>query len=217
MSSTGAEGSSGLGLNVLLTVPATVGGEISLVAAGGSVIDFEGDAIVNAANEGGVNGGGVDGAINSAGGSALLEARRALPLQTERQVRIPCGTAVITSGKFGRLRCDHIVHAVGPNYHMRTDREGDQLLQSAYASAVETAAAAGCETLCFSLISCGIFAGNRGVSNVLELGVKAAAATARAPLREIYFAGYSKAEQLMLVDILKTVVPREVIVNAEKE
>lgn len=55
------------------------------VVSQGSVVDFEGDAIVNAANEGGLGGGGVDGAINAVGGEALYQARKALPV-TEYEV-----------------------------------------------------------------------------------------------------------------------------------
>lgn len=50
------------------------------VVSQGSVVDFKGDAIVNAANEMGLGGGGVDGAINAAGGEALYAARKAMPV-----------------------------------------------------------------------------------------------------------------------------------------
>lgn len=56
----------------------------------GSVVDFSGDAIVNAANCGGLGGGGVDGAVNSRGGPKLKEARRQLPVD-ENGDRIKTG------------------------------------------------------------------------------------------------------------------------------
>ena len=49
------------------------------------------DAIVNAANRGGLGGGGVDGAINSRGGPELLKARRELPVLNEYGDRITTG------------------------------------------------------------------------------------------------------------------------------
>ena len=69
-----------------------------ITIAAGSVVDFRGGAIVNAANEGGISGGGVDGAINARGGPDLVEARRALPKLPGRSIRIPTGSAKTTEG-----------------------------------------------------------------------------------------------------------------------
>jgi O-acetyl-ADP-ribose deacetylase len=51
-----------------------------LSVAHDSVVKFTGDAIVNAANEGCLGGGGIDGRINDLGGDPLFSARKALPL-----------------------------------------------------------------------------------------------------------------------------------------
>lgn len=80
-----------------------------LVLSQGSVVDFVGDAIVNAANEGCLGGAGVDGAIGRAGGAALFAARKSLRItgvsEWGQRTRCPTGTAVITSGRFGQSPC----------------------------------------------------------------------------------------------------------------
>ena len=83
-----------------------------LVLATGSVVDFTGSAIVNAANEACLGGGGVDGAITAAGGKALAEARKALPIVNKRNTRCPTGECVVTIS--GDLKAkDYCLHAVG--------------------------------------------------------------------------------------------------------
>lgn len=84
----------------------TVSGVLSIAA--GSVVDFCGCAVVNAANEGGVTGGGVDGAINAKGGRELIDARKALPiLPGTHGKRILTGGA--TSTIAGGLRSKWVV------------------------------------------------------------------------------------------------------------
>src|SRR5512134_604216 len=71
------------------------------------------DAIVNAANERMLGGGGVDGAIHAAAGPRLLEACRACP-EVRPGVRCPTGEARITPGF--NLPARHVIHTVGPVY-----------------------------------------------------------------------------------------------------
>ena len=74
-------------------------------AAKGSVVEYTGTAIVNAANEGCLGGGGVDGAITAAGGEALHAAREALPV-LDGGIRCPTGQSKLTTA--GELECvDH--------------------------------------------------------------------------------------------------------------
>jgi hypothetical protein len=82
------------------------------VVSQGSVVRFRGDALVNAANRGCLGGGGVDGAVNDAGGFLLEHARRALPIVSAPYIRCPTGEAKLTVG--GALRVRFVIHAVGP-------------------------------------------------------------------------------------------------------
>ena len=142
--------------------------------AQGSVVSFEGDVIINAANAGGVGGGGVDGAVNNAGGPDLVRAREALPLVDKSSgIRIPPGQARTTKA-FGKLKCKRVVHAVSANFSFATTptevETCNRIVQSAYASALE--AAKDFQTIGFSLLSAGIYRGDQSLSHVLNLGVE---------------------------------------------
>jgi len=85
-------------------------GERILVITGpGDITREQTDAIVNAANSSLMGGGGVDGAIHRAGGSAILEACKEI---VGRIGRLPAGQAVATPA--GRLAARHVIHTVGP-------------------------------------------------------------------------------------------------------
>ena len=71
------------------------------------------DAIVNAANERMLGGGGVDGSIHRAASPELLEACRAVP-EVRPGVRCPTGEARLTPGF--RLPARYVIHTVGPVY-----------------------------------------------------------------------------------------------------
>lgn len=111
------------------------------------------DAIVNAANERLLGGGGVDGAIHRAAGPELLEACRRIP-EVRPGVRCPTGEARITPAF--RLPQRYVIHTVGPVWRGGGHAE-EELLASCYRNALALAGEHGVRTIAFPAISCGIF------------------------------------------------------------
>jgi len=135
------------------------------------------DAIVNAANEGLVRGGGVCGAIFRAAGPRLAEACRAV-------APCPTGAARITPGFDAKARW--IVHAVGPIWQGGTQNE-PALLASAYRSALQVAADAGSRSIAFPAISTGIYGYPRdAAATVAVRAVREWLASSRQPVDVIF-------------------------------
>lgn len=111
------------------------------------------DAIVNAANETLLGGGGVDGAIHGAAGPELLTACRALP-QVEPGVRCPTGEARLTPGF--RLPARWIIHTVGPIWRGGGHDEA-ALLAACYRNTLRLAREHAVASIAFPAISCGIY------------------------------------------------------------
>ena len=119
----------------------------------GNIVEQRVDAIVNAANERMLGGGGVDGAIHRAAGPELLEACRAVP-EVRPGVRCPTGEARITPGF--RLAAKYVIHTVGPVWHGGGAGEAD-LLASCYRNSLSLALEYDCRSIAFPAISTGVY------------------------------------------------------------
>jgi O-acetyl-ADP-ribose deacetylase (regulator of RNase III) len=150
----------------------------------GDITRLELDAVVNAANQTLLGGGGVDGAIHRAAGPELLSACRALA-EVRPGVRCPTGEARLTPGF--RLPARFVIHTVGPVWNGGGRREAE-LLASCYRSSLELASAHGLASLAFPAISCGVY------------GYPASEA-ARIAVREVtaYVNAHNELERVLLV------------------
>ncbi len=117
----------------------------------GDITKISVEAIVNAANSSLLGGGGVDGAIHRAGGSAILE--ECIKIHNE-QGGCETGSAVITTA--GNLPAKYVIHAVGPVWAGGNNSE-EILLAKVYLSCLEIVTNKGIKSVAFPNISTGVY------------------------------------------------------------
>ena len=111
------------------------------------------DAIVNAANERLLGGGGVDGAIHAAAGRELLEACRAIA-EVRPGVRCPTGEVRLTPGF--QLPARFVIHTVGPVWFGGNENE-PELLASCYRNVLALCSEQAFRSVAIPAISCGVY------------------------------------------------------------
>ncbi|MBU1218439.1 macro domain-containing protein [Myxococcota bacterium] len=131
----------------------------------GDITKAEVDAIVNAANPTMLGGGGVDGAIHRAAGSALLDACR--KVVAVNGARCPFGESRITQA--GNLKSKYVIHTAGPIYH--SNDNPSRTLRNSYTSALNLAMENGCTSIAFPAISCGAYGYPHSEAARIALGV----------------------------------------------
>lgn len=166
-----------------------------LTIAADSVTNCNTGAIVNAANEGCLGGGGIDGRIGDLGGDALYQARLALPvIPGTLSSRVLTGNAVTTIA--GRLPCQHIIHAVGPNFYAYESKEvAMALLKDAYKNAMLRASELKLQKVAFCILSAGIFRGTCSLREIVAAGIVSIAQSVYPELERVYFCAFTHQEQ----------------------
>jgi O-acetyl-ADP-ribose deacetylase (regulator of RNase III) len=169
-----------------------LGGRIELVL--GDITSLAVDAVVNAANESLLGGGGVDGAIHRAAGPELLAECRTLG-------GARTGEAKRTRGY--RLPARHVIHAVGPVWRGGTAGE-DAALASCYRTAMALAAEARLRSIAFPAISTGIYGFPiERATRIAVAEVRTALSAAGTPLERVVFCCFSDADRRIYEAVLE--------------
>jgi O-acetyl-ADP-ribose deacetylase (regulator of RNase III) len=154
-----------------------------LVLCRGDITTQDVDAVVNAANNGLMGGGGVDGAILAAGGPEQLAARAEL---RRRIGALPTGQAAATVA--GAMPARWVIHVVGPVWDPQDDRA--HLLESCYREALRVADELQARTIAFPAVSAGVY--GWPLDSAAQIAIRTVAAT-RSDVTEARFVLFNDA------------------------
>jgi O-acetyl-ADP-ribose deacetylase (regulator of RNase III) len=158
---------------------------------------LEVDIVVNAANNGLMGGGGVDGAIHRAGGPQILDECMAIK---KRQGGCPTGEAVITTG--GNLKAKFVIHTVGPYWTGNTHEE-DALLANAYKNSLSLAIGNMAVSIAFPNISTGVYGFPRDRAAEIAIREVQAFLDADSSLQQVVFCCYDDENYQIYKSLLK--------------
>ncbi len=164
----------------------------------GDITKLEVDAIVNAANQAMLGGGGVDGAIHRAAGKELFDA--CLNVQEVRPgVRCPTGEARITPGF--KLPAKFVIHTVGPVYRDGRHDEPEKLA-NCYRNSLALAVENGCKSVAFPCISTGVY--GYPIEDAAKIAVRETEAFLAAHNIEVVFCCFSGYDSRVYEELMKT-------------
>lgn len=174
-----------------------------LLVSHGDITRFSGaspSAIVNAANNSLLGGGGVDGAIHRRGGKQIRDECEEIR-RSRYPDGLPTGEAVITGA--GRLAVDYVVHTVGPVWN-GGGRGEPELLRAAYRNSMLLAAHHGVREMAFPSISTGVY-GYPPALAAREVLAAVGHALAGRPLPErVHLLFFSATDQAAFLDAART-------------
>ena len=169
----------------------------------GDITTLKVDAIVNAANQVMLGGGGVDGAIHRAAGKELFDACLKVT-EVRPGVRCPTGEARITPGF--KLPAKFVIHTVGPVY--RDGKHGEpEKLAACYRNSLALAAENGCKSIAFPCISTGVYGYPVEAAAKIAVGVVREFLTQRSreaenAMMEVVFCCFSERDKMVYENLL---------------